>query len=243
MIERSLVPVDKLSQEKEAMFSLLTSHFLGVNRKQFEEDLNGKNWVILLKEKGQLKGFSTLQVYKTTFKGESVKIVYSGDTITDPSMWSSPALGQAWAKVIQTFSQENSEKLYWLLISSGYRTYRFMSICWRKFYPCYQWQTPPEIANFIDYLAQTQFKKDYDPYHGIIRFPKPQILRPHLQEISPEKLNDPHVAFFLQKNPHHQQGDELVCLTEISTDNLTRAGLRLWNSKTQLSMPFSISYC
>ncbi|MDJ0508572.1 MAG: hypothetical protein QNJ64_04855 [Crocosphaera sp.] len=242
-MERLLVPVDKLSQEKDQMFALLTNHFLGVNRERFEEDLNGKNWVILLKEKGQLKGFSTLQCYETTFKGESVKIVYSGDTITDPSMWSSPALSQAWAKVIQTFYQEKSQKIYWLLISSGYRTYRFMSIFWRKFYPCYQWETPPEIADFINYLAQKQFKQNYDAHHGIIRFPKPQILRPHLQQIPQEKLKDPHVAFFLKKNPSHGQGDELVCLTEISTDNLTRAGLRLWNNKTQLLMPFSLSYC
>lgn len=243
MIERLLVPVDKLSQEKDEMFSLLTSHFLGISREQFEKDLRGKNWVILLKEKQQLKGFSTLQFYETTFKEESVNIVYSGDTITDPSIWSSPALGQAWAKAMQIFYQHNPKKLYWLLISSGYRTYRFMSICWRKFYPCYQWPTPPEMADVINYLAQKQFKQNYNAYDGIVRFPKPQILRPHLQQMAPEKLNDPHLAFFLQKNPHHKQGDELVCLTEISRDNLTRVGLRLWNNKTQLLMPFSLTYC
>ena len=40
-------------------------------------------------------------------------------------------------------------------------------------------------------------------------------------------MNDPHVAFFLKRNPGHGDGDELVCLTELSDDNLTRAGRRM----------------
>jgi hypothetical protein len=42
------------------------------------------------------------------------------------------------------------------------------------------------------------------------------------------------VAFFLEKNPGHGQGDELVCLAEVSPTNLTRAGLRLWQSNYPL---------
>ncbi|MDJ0845024.1 hypothetical protein [Crocosphaera sp.] len=242
MIERLLLPVDRLSQEKEEMFSLLESHFIGVTRRQFEEDLSSKNWVILLREEQVLKGFSTLEFYETKFKEESVRIVYSGDTITDPSIWSSPALAQAWIQAIQTLHQESSKKLYWLLISSGYRTYRFLSICWQRFYPHYNDETSPEMLDFIHHVAQAKFQQYYTLSQGIVRFPKPQTLRSHLGEIPPEKFKDPHVAFFLKKNPNHGQGDELVCLTEVSKANLTKAGLRLWNSKQELSRPFALTY-
>ena len=38
----------------------------------------------------------------------------------------------------------------------------------------------------------------------------------------------PIFSFFAQRNPGHAAGDELVCLTEIHPDNLTRAGRRVW---------------
>ena len=222
------------------MFALFQSHFQGVTQEQFAADLRDKYWVILLKQDHKLKGFSSLKFYEAKLDNEPVRIVYSGDTITDPSMWSSPALPQAWATAIKAIHQGRTEKLYWLLISSGYRTYRFMSIFGKEFYPHYDRETPPKITEFINQLCQDQFKDDYYPQEGIVRFPQPQVLRPHLREIPPEKLKDAHVAFFRQKNPGYIKGDELVCLAEVSEDNLTRSGLRLWNNKIPLSIPFPI---
>lgn len=240
VIERYLVPVTELCDEKTEMFALFSRHFDGVTREQFEADLNQKKWVLLLKENKIIKGFSTLQFYEAKLDSEPVRIVYSGDTITDPSMWSSSALAQAWSAAIKAIHQSKREKLYWLLISSGYRTYRLMSVFWQQFYPHYDRQTPPLIAQFMDRLCRSQFQDYYSPEEGIVRFPQPQVLGHHLRDIPPEKLKDPHVAFFLQKNPGYIRGDELVCLAEVSESNLTRAGLRLWHSKVPLSIPFTI---
>ena len=60
-----------------------------------------------------------------------------------------------------------------------------------------------------------------------MRFERPQILRPHLAGIPPQRMDDPHVAFFVRRNPGHIRGDELACLCELSEDNLTRAGRRM----------------
>jgi len=79
----------------------------------------------------------------------------------------------------------------------------------------------------IDALAAALLGEEYDPATGIVRFREPARLRPHLRELSVGRLHDPHVAFFLERNPGHAEGDELVCLTEISTANLTRAGWRM----------------
>ena len=38
---------------------------------------------------------------------------------------------------------------------------------------------------------------------------------------------DPHIAFFLERNPGFVRGDELVCLTRIDEQNLTPAGRRM----------------
>ncbi len=61
-----------------------------------------------------------------------------------------------------------------------------------------------------------------------MRFGAPQILRGELHGIPPSRLADPHVGFFARRNPGHERGDELVCLVELSRDNLTPAGKRVW---------------
>ena len=61
-----------------------------------------------------------------------------------------------------------------------------------------------------------------------MRFAAPQVLRDDLRDVGPGRLNEPHVAFFLQRNPGWCRGDELVCLTEVSFENLTPAGRRMW---------------
>jgi hypothetical protein len=51
-----------------------------------------------------------------------------------------------------------------------------------------------------------------------------------LDELPSGRLADPHIAFFLERNPGWKEGDELVCLTEIAEENLTRAGRRMWHA-------------
>ncbi len=216
--------------DKAAMYGLLNAHFAGATPEVFETDLGLKNWVLLLKDESRaLKGFSTLLMYDITFEGELITVVYSGDTIVDPSVWSSSALSVAWiAAVNQLKEQYEGAKLYWLLISSGFRTYRFMPTFWQTFYPRHDRPIPSKSRRLMQFLCRRQFGEWYDEAAGVVRLPAPQQLRGHLEGIPPERLRNPHVRFFAQQNPGADRGDELVCLTEISEDNLTRAGRRMW---------------
>ena len=51
-------------------------------------------------------------------------------------------------------------------------------------------------------------------------------LTAELAAIPDSKREQPHVRFFLDRNPGYVNGDELVCLAEISEANLTSAALR-----------------
>ncbi len=244
-MKSKLVYTQDLSQEeKKGMYWLLCNHFQGVKLDVFDADLASKNWVILLHdEKTQtLKGFSTLLIYDTKFEGENISVVYSGDTIIDPSSWSSSTLSRTWITSVNTLRREYSRnKLYWLLISSGYRTYRFLPIFWQQFYPRYDKPTPKHISRLMNFLASSRFGEYYDENLGLVRFPHPHVLREELKGIPPERLQDPHIQFFEMHNPNHLQGDELVCLTEICEENLTPAGRRMWfaqavKSEVELSL-------
>jgi hypothetical protein len=223
-------PSDLAAHERDEMFELFCRHFDQVNRQQFEHDLSEKNVVLTLRERtGALRGFSTMLVYQAqTPEGSPLSVVYSGDTIVDPSAWNSTALPREWIAAVKRLRISfPMGPYYWLLITSGFRTYRLLSTFWCTFYPRYDAPTPPDQQRVLDELARAQFGGAYDANAGIVRFARPQVLRPHLAGVPQSRLDDPHVSFFAQRNPGYLRGDELACLCELADSNLTRAGRRM----------------
>jgi hypothetical protein len=226
-----LVSRASLSAEQVGeMHELLDAHFDGVSFDVFEKDLGEKNWVILLEDgMGGIRGFSTLLLYRTAFEEHPISVLYSGDTIVDPDYWGSAVLPRTWIQSVNRLrSRHPGDRLFWLLISSGYRTYRFLPLFWKAFHPRHDSSTPAETRRLMNQIASERFGDAYDPADGVVRFPRPQVLREELLAIPPGKLEDPHIAFFAERNPGYVHGDELVCLTEISAENLTAAGRRMW---------------
>jgi len=228
MTSRLVRQTDLTETELSEMHALMTAHFEGVTVEQFRKDAAEKNWAILLERDGRLVGFSTILAYETTFDGQPVSVIYSGDTIVDPEAWGSSALPRAWIAAVNELRRHYPRgRYYWMLITSGFRTYRFLPLFWREFFPRYDARTPENTQRLLDALARERFGERYDPSAGIVRFARPQKLREHLRGVQEGRLNDLHVAFFVSKNPGHADGDELVCLTELSEENLTRAGRRM----------------
>lgn len=211
------------------MFAVFNENFAQSSLEIFQRDLSGKNWVILLRdEQNRVQGFSTLALYETEFESQKMSVVYSGDTIIRREYWGTPQLPSAWIKTVLEKSQFMQQPLYWLLISSGYKTYRFLSVFYKTFYPRYACPTPPRIQALMQHLAAQRFGDDYIPELGVVRFKVGATpLRDGVAEVTDERLKDEHVAFYLEKNPRHAQGDELVCITQVHPDNFTPAGRRM----------------
>jgi hypothetical protein len=240
-IRREELTADQIA----VMFDLLGTFFAGVTRPTFDRDLSEKSHAILLEDQdGCLRGFSTLLVYKTPVLDTDATIVYSGDTIVHRDWWGSPALPVTWLRAVRALTP-SANPVYWLLLTSGFRTYRFLSVFWREFYPRYDAQgvrlkpdttARSDVASgfsrtngpaLVDALARERFGDRYDPSRGIVRFDRPQVLVPELLDVSSGRISDPHVAFFLERNPGYTRGDELVCVTDLGDHNLTAAGRRI----------------
>lgn len=227
-------PEELTSERTREMLSLLVQNFHGVTQSQFEQDLEEKNRIILLLRNERLVGFSTLLACTTFFEGRSINVIYSGDTIIAPEAWGTTALPRAWIFAVNCCREELPEgRCYWLLLTSGFRTYRFLTVFWREFFPCFERVTPPEQQRLLDQLALERYGSHYDARRGIVRFQNPQRLRTGLNQIAQGRVLDPHVAFFALRNPGHTNGDELVCLTELCPENLTAAGRRMTLPKTR----------
>ena len=136
---------DLTNADVRTMFSVFCENFDGATLETFTRDLHSKNWVILLRDVATqtLQGFSTLSLYETLYNGQPISVVYSGDTIIRPAYWGTPELPSAWIKTVLEKSATMPQPLYWLLISSGYKTYRFLTVFYKEFYPCFDKPPPP----------------------------------------------------------------------------------------------------
>jgi len=215
---------------RSAMYRLFCSQFCNVSADQFERDLASKNWVLLVTDSGsKLSGFSSMHVYDTTFRNEDLTLIYSGDTVVDSRTWNNSALSYYWMGAIDWLRRHyGKESVYWFLLVSGYRTYRFLPVYSELFYPRYDRPTPEDVQALMHTIARERFDGRYDPDSGIVHLDTPSILKGEYRGIPEHRMKDPHIAFFAERNPGHVDGDELVCFSALSEDRLTRLGKRMF---------------
>ena len=223
-------PEDLSLAERERMFALFGDYYDNVCERAFYADLGEKNSCILLKDaaSAEICGFSTLTQIQTRLDDEPLLAIFSGDTIIDRDYWGSTELVRAWGRHVFRLADEfDGGRTYWFLISSGYKTYRFLPVFFRQFYPSHIGPTPAREKALLNRLAQLKFSDKYDAARGVIRLDNPTPLRDGIADITPARLKDPYVSFFVDRNPGHVVGEQLACLTELTRDNLRAAGRRM----------------
>ena len=236
-----IVEVADLSpRSRDEMFSLIDRYFAGMSRATFDADLNEKQWVIQLLDSvtGTIRGFSTQTLWELEVDGRQVSAVYSGDTIVDRDHWGSNLLAQLWGQfVISLIDERPDSELVWFLISMGYKTYRFLPVFFREFYPRYDAPTPRWANAIIDAAARFKYASSYDASAGIIRAgPRACRLRAGVADVTAERVRDPHVRFFAERNPGHALGDELCCIAPLERANFTQVAHRLLRSASLLNV-------
>jgi hypothetical protein len=215
--DRAALADDDVAQ----MFALYATYYAGTNFALFADDLAGKSHVIELMADGALVGFSTLAVLPFEHRGVANLALFSGDTIIDQSHWGDQALVAAFCRCAGQLRAQRDVPLYWLLISKGYRTYRYLSLFARTYYPQHAAPTPPSVQERLDALALLKFGTAYDAASGIVRFAQSRgHLKPAWADVRDHLRTHDVVRFFLDRNPGYASGDELVCLTELTVDNL-----------------------
>jgi hypothetical protein len=228
---RLTATADVTSQQRNAMFALMERHYANVRRDAFDADLDEKLWVILITDPadGALCGFSTQMLLDADADGRPVKALFSGDTIIDRKHWGDPALAHVWGRfALSLIDAYPNADLYWFLISKGYKTYRFLPLFFHEYYPRPDEPTMPWVRTVIDALARSRYPDDYDAEAGVIRAgPWQYRLREGVADVTAQRLRDPNVRFFHERNPGHHHGDELCCLAPLTRGNFTPAAYRV----------------
>jgi hypothetical protein len=210
------------------LFTVFSASYEAVSLEQFTADLSAKDDVLLLRDAaGAVQVFSTQVTHRFEIDGRVIRVLFSGDTIIAPESWGTQELVRAWCRYAgRVKSRHTDEPLYWLLLSKGHRTYLYLPLFFHHYHP----QSGDEEAtlrHIKDVVASQMFGTDYRPVSGRLEFASSKgHLRSALADVPSARDRREHVAFFLERNPRYAEGHELVCLAEISPENMRGAARR-----------------
>ncbi len=222
LIARVRLRSELAPHEVAELFVLYDRYYAGSSEAIFREDLAWKSHLIELREGDRLSGFSTIAVVPAGPRREDGRAIFSGDTVIDHAFWGEQSLSRAFCAFAGGLkAADPALPLHWLLLTKGYRTYRYLSLFSRRHFPNHAEPTPPAIQARMDAIAGTLFGAAYRPDEGLVRFPASRgHLRAAWGDIRPDLVARPDVRFFLERNPGYRDGDELVCITELAAQNL-----------------------
>lgn len=223
LLKADIVMVEDLSENHlERMYSLMAENYDAMSPEKFEKDLKWKDEVIFLRdEESKIWGFSTLAWNPKGWNGE-VDIVFSGDTIIAEEAWGSQELVRAFCHRAGEWRLASQRRLFWFLISKGHRTYLYLPLFAKRFFPSPD-RNEDAWGELAGAMAEKIFGAAWREEFGILRFAKSEgQLKEELADDSGKRENNRYVKFFLEENPDFRKGDELVCLTEMAESNLKR---------------------
>ena len=214
--------------ELESITNLYLTYYEESSQKKVLADLQNKSEILLLLYEDDIVGFTTYELYDTFFKNKMIKVIYSGDTIVHHKHWGQQKLGFSWVKRLGEFYQESPQiPFYWFLIVKGHRTYRYLPAFSNTFFPHWKIERN-DLKELSTYLAKEKFQNNYDESRGVIHYDISQgQLKCDYAEPSDREKEHIAVKYFLEKNPKYKEGDELVCLCEITDENFKPLTKRL----------------
>lgn len=217
-------------EDRAQMLELHCCYFENVHRDVFLRDMAEKDWVIVLRDPcGNIAGFSTVRFVPLCVEGENALFLFSGDTVVARQHRRCGALAGAFGHVmLRALDEDARSSCYWFLISKGHRTYRFLPLYFRRFFPNCETPTPLRYDRLVRAIGEHLFGEAYDAGSGIVRHAGlGDRLAPGTCDVPEGRASDPHVRLFMARNPHYAQGDELACITDVARDNFTPAALRV----------------
>jgi hypothetical protein len=238
-LSTQIEPIESLrDSDQRQMLELMQTYYQGVRTDTFQLDLAEKQWVITLrKSSGEICGFSTQVILPVPGKPDSLAL-FSGDTIIADAFRGTNGLAGMWGRfALEQLDRFPEKRLYWFLISKGYKTYRYLPLFFRDYYPQQGCAMPTDIAAMIDALASWKFGNRYDSDRRIVQGDVDSCrLRDGVAPIVSHRLKDPHIAYFVNANPGHVLGDELCCLAPITHENFTSVAYRVIEAARQLEL-------
>lgn len=233
-----VVSVDALAHDtRREMCALLGQYYLHVTRRQFERDLDDKEWVVLGTDPrtGRVWGFSTMRRLRARVNGVPIVALYSGDTVVRHECWGRESGAVIRASLRQMYAVAAREtapadvlppRCYWFMISSTYKSYRLLSQLFQRYEPAPCQPLTREGASIMAELSRIK-GFTYDAAASVVRFARPTAFRGSAACGGSADGASEAARYFARANPGAAAGDRLASLVELTAENLTPLGRRL----------------
>jgi hypothetical protein len=225
------VPIKNITDaDKQEMYHLFIKYYDNVGHTTFLRDFNKKEHVCIMRTKAgnAIVGFSTVTRIKVSHNGSRYMGVFSGDTVIEKKYWGSIAIHLCFLRYL--FLQRLLHpfaNIFWFLITKGYKTYLLMANNFYGYYPRYDREANPQLAELTKLFCHSLYPGIYSEKTGLLAFGEGyQKLKDNVANIDDEmKMKYPKVAFFEKVNPTWRDGTELPCLVEIAWFSLLKTSV------------------
>lgn len=227
------VSIERFRRVADEAFALFAQHYPNADRARFDAGLDDMQVAVVLEDEltGDLRGFSTLHLQaRRDVSGRPCTIIFAGDTVIARRSLGQGALQREWARLLgRTKLRAPWRPLHWFLTCRDYRTYLLLVENVRTALPKYTITRPsPALQTMLGFVAVDRYGDRFDAEAGVVH-PDPADPADRTAESVPVITDElaqanPHVAFYLDRNPGYLDGDELVCIGDLTG----RRVLQLW---------------
>ena len=224
-MKSKIVAVENIKPTQiERLYLVFDSLYDNVSREEFERDLLDKDYIVLLFADSEIVGFSTIKVYRE----KGIHTIFSGDTAILKKYWGNKRLQIAFSRFLLTWMITHPfTRVYWLLISKGYKTYLLLANNISDFAPSIKRALTPDEKDIAYKILEKKYDEHLDRARGLLVFNRPSChVKGEICSIAPDDLANRHIQFFAEKNPNHARGDELICLAQVRVRDMGLCMLR-----------------
>lgn len=209
--------------EIRRLFALHESACKNVSYELFVDELKNANWLFLMRDEGEIQGFSIFKFFEVEKDNKMIGVIYSGDTFINKRYWGSLLLHKLFIEKMLGLKKEYKNVVYWFRTLKGFRSYRYFPLFFKEYYPRYDKTMPDYERDLINIIGRKQFCNDYDDKNQIVK--TSYILRKEY-DMGRSCKNRHHIEYFLRVNPNYNKGDELACIAKLEEDNIKESYLR-----------------
>ena len=122
-------------------------------------------------EAATIRGFSTIKQVELDDDGRPAIGVFSGDTILHHEYWGDRSLKDGFVRYMLKLKLSNPlRRVYWLLISKGYKTYLLMAKNFVEYYPRHDRPNDPKLERLVRAYCDQLFPGKYDASGKVLDF-------------------------------------------------------------------------
>lgn len=244
-IQSRTVRIGQISEsDLGIMYALFSQYYVDIDLDRFRSDLREKTHCMLFHtvctnpstdKFSELIGFSTLM--ERFDEKRNATFLFSGDTVIDRRFWGRQLLQREFFwYILRHKLRAPWRPVYWMLISKGYVTYMTMVRHFPRSHPRWDLEFPADLRAARDEYYSERYGDAYDADSGLIRFAKSHgAVRGHLADPQGATTKNPHVQYFLARNPGYAEGHELACIAEIRLRDFPRQVLDVFLARRRRS--------